>query len=297
HGYIEPAKFQRRISVSTWKQKIKFIVNSICAPFGVEIIRTKGSFSDLNLYQEIKRPERPRYINIGAGSFYHPCWHNLDTPNEYYAKSQKGNLHVQYDLTSHQEMPFEDSTIRVAYTSHVIEHIRNEDVLYLFREVYRCLEPGGYFRITCPDIDLEYEAYRRGDESFWKWPNAYGEYNTTIEQKFLDHFATALTQKHPDKSIRKYDDQEVRTVFQHLSKEEALDYFIEKIPIDNQKNYPGDHINWFNSKKIRLMLEEAGFSDIYNSKYGQSFCPVLRNNNLFDNTCPELSLYIECRKS
>jgi predicted SAM-dependent methyltransferase len=282
--------------LSLFKQKCRDIVNNLCAPLGVEIIRARKAIVDLHLYPELKRPATPRYINIGAGNFFHPFWHNLDTPNDYYAKSQKGRLHIHYDLTTHQPMPFQNGSVKIAYTSHVIEHIRNEDVNYLFKEVYRCLEPGGYFRITCPDIDLEYRAFCRSDDSFWKWPNAYGIFNTSIEQKFLDHVATALTVTHPDKSIKKYTDQEIREVFQQFSKEEALDFLVKQVPSFAQKSYPGDHINWFNHEKLKVMLSSVGFGNIYESRYGQSCCPMLRSINLFDSTCPELSLYVECRK-
>ena len=146
--------------------------NKILAPLGIEVVRVKNETQDISLYEESARSETPLYINIGAGNFYHPYWHNVDTPNEYYANSQVGRLHVQYDLTSHQPLPFADNSIKVAYTSHVIEHISNVDVEYLFREIYRCMQPGGYFRITCPDIDLEYDAFCRNDEAFWKPPSS-----------------------------------------------------------------------------------------------------------------------------
>jgi len=44
------------------------------------------------------------------------------------------------------------------------------------------------------------------------------------------------------------------------------------------------------------MLRKAGFSKIFLSGYGQSFSPVLRNTDLFDNTHPEISLYVEAIK-
>lgn len=274
----------------------KMIINKILNPLCLEVQRVQREIPDVSLYEECARPATPLYVNIGAGSFYHPYWHNLDNPNEYYADSQKGRLHIQYDLTSHQPFPFRDDSLKVVYTSHVIEHIHNDDVEYLFREVYRCLQPGGYFRITCPDIDLEYEAYCRGDSTFWKWPNAYGIYNTSIEQKFLDHFATALTETHPYENCKKYSSEEARSILTKLPKEEALDYFVSQLPSEIQKDYTGDHINWFNSDKMSNMLKQANFKHIYESKYGQSYCAILRDKRLFDSTCPELSLYVECRK-
>lgn len=277
-------------------QITKNILNTALAPIGAVVSKKYNKNSDLKLYQETKRPEIPRYINIGAGGFYHPFWHNLDMPNAYYADSQKDKVHIKYDLRSLQPLPFNNDTIKVAYTSHVIEHINNNEVAYLFTEVYRCLQPGGYFRITCPDMDLEYEAFNRGDDLFWIWPNAYGVFNKTIEQKFLDHFATALTLIHPNKNTEKFSDQKIQEIFTKMKKEDAFDFLIHQIPPHLRQNFPGDHINWFNTNKLMTMLNESGFEKIHESKYRQSHSPLLRNHHLFDTTCPELSLYIECRK-
>lgn len=275
---------------------LKMSANRLLAPLGIEARRIPKEILDVSEYEELERPEVPRYVNIGAGGFFHPYWHNLDNPNDYYSDSQKGRLHIQYDLTSHQALPFDDNSLKVAYSSHVIEHIHDDDVEYLFHEIYRCLRPSGYFRITCPDMDLEYDAYRRGDASFWKWPNAYGIFNTSIEQKFLDHFATALTETHPYMKCEKCSNEYVRNAFDKLPKEEAFELFVKKLPREIEKNFTGDHINWFNSAKIIKMLKRANFSNIRESKFGQSHCAILRDKRLFDSTCPELSLYIECQK-
>jgi hypothetical protein len=57
-------------------------------------------------------------------------------------------------------------------------------------------------------------------------------------------------------------------------------------------------VNWFNVEKLRNMLVLSGFSEgsVMDSRYGQSVCPLLRNTLIFDNTVPELSLYVECVK-
>jgi predicted SAM-dependent methyltransferase len=264
--------------------------------FGHLHLRSTNDYGSLDLYPDNSRPLVPRYINIGAGSFYHPYWHNVDAPNDYYKKSQGANVHIEYDLTSHSQLPLNTGSIDVAYSSHVIEHISDSDVLYAFEEIYRCLKYGGIFRVTCPDIDLEYAAYQRRDYSFWRWKNAYGLFNTSIEQNFLDHFATALTQTHPDSRTRKVSDDEVRDVFSRYSKEDALNHFIRLIPDHVKGTYAGDHVNWFNASKLASMLKTANFETIIESRYGQSICPFLRNTLIFDNTVPEVSLYFECVK-
>lgn len=271
------------------------ILNKLLHYLGIRITRVQ-SYGRLDIYPEKERPEQPLYINIGAGAFYHPYWHNLDTPNEFYAKSQKDHIHIQYDLTSRKQLPFLDNSLKAVYISHVIEHLSDDHVQYCFTEVHRCLQQGGFFRITCPDIDFEYDAYCRGDLSVWMWPTPWGARSFSIEQRFLEHFATILTFNYPDSASRKYSDEEIRDVFSRLPKEEALDYFITQIPMQLKPFYPENHINWFNVIKLMTMLRKAGFESIYDSRYGQSKTPIMRNTRLFDSTVPEISLYVECQK-
>jgi hypothetical protein len=47
---------------------------------------------------------------------------------------------------------------------------------------------------------------------------------------------------------------------------------------------------------LHARLEQAGFTDIIRSGYGQSRCPVLRNTRFFDSTHPKHSIYVEARK-
>lgn len=270
--------------------------NRLLQPFGVQLVQKGPIHGALDLYPEKERPNPPAYVNIGAGSFYHPYWHNLDTPNEFYARSQKDNVHIEHDLTSGSPLPCASGSLKVLYISHVIEHLTDDQVQYCFVEAFRCLHPGGYFRITCPDIDLEYDAYCRGDSSLWGWPTPWGKGSTSTEQKFLEHFATILTIAHASPSCRQFTDQEIRDIFAELPKEEALQYFVDQIP-DHLKNIrPEYHVNWFNVQKIQLMLRKAGFECIYESRFGQSRCPLMRNTEQFDNTVPGLSLYVECQK-
>jgi len=44
------------------------------------------------------------------------------------------------------------------------------------------------------------------------------------------------------------------------------------------------------------MLKESGFHQIFRMNYRASFCKHILHNELFDNTCPEFSLYVESIK-
>ena len=71
----------------------------------------------------------------------------------------------------------------------------------MINEAFRILKSNGYLRITAPNIDLDYRAYRNNDKHFFYWTKRYSipkewkraKYNkplndATIEQLFLSHF-------------------------------------------------------------------------------------------------------------
>lgn len=57
-------------------------------------------------------------------------------------------------------MPFKNDIVSKAFTSHLIEHISDENLVNLLKEVYRVMQNNAIFRIACPDTDLAFEAYR-----------------------------------------------------------------------------------------------------------------------------------------
>ncbi len=272
-------------------------MNDVLSSFvGVKLVRGRPSLRSLSLYQDTVRPSEPKYVNVGAGTFRHPYWHNLDYPNKFYSAAQRRNIHITHDLSRLTPIPIRTSSLRVIYCSHVVEHLTDRCVEYFLGEAFRCLERGGILRISCPDIDLEYQAFTRGDIEFWPFPSPWGTGALSIEQRFLEHFATVLTERHPDSSCRKFRDADVREVFKRLSMQDALKFLVDSIPPASLAKYPENHVNWFNEEKLTCMLRKAGFKLVRPSKYGQSHCPLLRDVLLFDSTCPEVSLYVECER-
>lgn len=49
------------------------------------------------------------------------------------------------------KLPFRDNSVDVFYSHHVIEHV--PDLQFHFNEMYRCLKPGGIFRVGGPNGD------------------------------------------------------------------------------------------------------------------------------------------------
>lgn len=265
---------------------------------GLKLVKSHKNRFDLSLYEHIEDCQKnPRFINIGSGNFYHPCWFNLDKPNNFYEKDQSKNAFINHDLNSSEALPFANDSIEVFYCSHVIEHLPINAVQKLFKEFYRCLKPKGYFRITCPDIELLYNAYKRGDLAIWPNPSPWNTCQSSLELRFVEHFATLLVDPHANAlAIDKPSPMEIRSIAREKNMNAFLDQLIKKLPDNCNELFPEGHCNWFSEEKVIYLLHKAGLINAKSSRYGQSEDPRLRNTDLFDKTCPELSLYVEGRK-
>lgn len=292
---------------------MKKLVKDLISALGYEVHKTLKADNvaedlDISVYQAYPADsiQNRRFYNIGAGTFSHPCWTNIDFESEWYGNNTAG---ISYDLFSLKPLPIASESAEVVYTSHSVEHINNEAAQNMFDESYRILKPGGYFRVTTPNIDLEYRAYKENDRRYYYWIDTYSirknweraKYNkplneASIEQIFLTHFASSASTLHSDGAPVRIDDAELRQLFGQMDLEKALDYCCSKCPVEIQNKYPGNHMNWWNFNKARAMLEKAGFTKIYLSAYGQSYCPALRDVRFFDNTHPPISLYVEAIK-
>jgi len=227
-----------------------------------------------------------QFYNIGAGSFRHPAWTNIDKSSDWY-KGNNDLIAIDVDLLDAEPIAVEDGTAQVIFSSHVIEHLPNESVAHMFAEAYRMLKPGGVLRITCPDARVNYDAYARGDRIFFHY--LYG----TIQECFLHTFAAHLLRSDYPESMTP---DEVDRVFATRSLEEAFDTITKKCSVDYQRTHPGAHMNWWHHEKLGWFLSQAGFRSILRSGFGQSICPVLRDTKFFDNTVPKFSLYLDAIK-
>src|SRR5262249_20200369 len=59
------------------------------------------------------------------------------------------------------KLPFRDSSLDFLYSHHVIEHL--PDLHFHFREMHRCLKPGGAFRVGGPNGDSAIKKFYEGD--------------------------------------------------------------------------------------------------------------------------------------
>ncbi len=291
---------------------MKSLVRKSLHRLGFDLVRLQKTdaeaVADKALYKKLYHEDtvlNKRFYNIGSGGFYHPFWTNLDYVSDWYKGVQKDIVHI--DLMEKGPLPVETASAEILYTSHTIEHIKDDAVQNLFNEAYRVLKPGGCFRVTTgPDADTDFEAMMRNDHDWYYWlhwyeaPGTYEEiYHKPpaplpIEEKWLHHVATQLAPNDISPSEHKFDAAKIRELLNTMSKEALLDYLTGLCRF--QPNRVGNHVSWWNTAKIMRFLKEAGFTNVYPSAYGQSQCAVLRNTKYFDNTHPQISVYVEVKR-
>jgi predicted SAM-dependent methyltransferase len=88
--------------------------------------------------------DEPVYVNIGCGTTFHPAWRNFDLVS---TSPQVIACDVRFGL------PLGDGTADAVYHSHVLEHLRREEVQPFLAECRRVLAPGGLLRIAVPDLE------------------------------------------------------------------------------------------------------------------------------------------------
>ena len=299
-----PEEYKQKIKRSTKK-----IVLSVLNNLGYTLM--KKNTNDLKVYYKLfgeNAVKNKKFYNIGAGAFRHPAWTNVNHDSDSYYLD-RNNIDINFDLMSLKQMPIKSDSAFIVYTSHTIEHITNESAQNTFNETYRILKKGGIFRVTMPNVDLAYRAFKENDIYFYNLQTKYhskramqrmkllkSQNKPFIGEFFLLRIAGNVSPLHEHGAKKRFTDKELKEIFSNMKYEDALDFIISHCSIKIQKENPGNHINWWNFNKLKKMLEKAGFTKIYLSGYGQSFSPVLRNTFFFDNTAPELSLYVEAFK-
>lgn len=236
-------------------------------------------------------------INIGAGSFHHPRWTNLDVSSDHYDASRSGDF-IEYDITALDSLPFADSSVSLAYTSHTIEHVKEPQVDHLFREIRRTLRPDGVLRVTCPDAHVLYVAATTGnhDRYFdrmhaWFYRFGLGPDDVSPIDIISKGIATGIA---PTPLIRESDPD------LHVALTEALATMSEAAFLDHVCSHVeivpariARHVSWWTTPKVTAALESAGFTRIWPSSYGGSVAAPMCDTAHFDNTVPAESLYVE----
>lgn len=111
------------------------------------------------LYKHLRSPKRGLVkVQLGPGQKnYFDGWINVD------ANMFTGKCDVWADIRN--PLPFRDETVDFFYSHHVIEHL--PDLQLHFNELYRCLKPGGKFRIGGPNGDVAIRKFVENDSAWF----------------------------------------------------------------------------------------------------------------------------------
>lgn len=222
-------------------------------------------------------------INLGAGKWHKRNWKNIDWYSD--------EIFVDYKLNLLEEcgLPFKDNVVSKVFTSHLIEHISDENLENMLHEIHRVMQDNAILRITCPDADLAFEAYKNKEIDFFYSKNGVSLAGDTIERRLVNFFASYEKNDYSGGPI--VTDNEVKEKIDSLSKSDFIKWCKNQIPLDAE--YIG-HINGYYFEKLECMLKEAGFRNIIKSKFRKSSDIELRGEE-FDNR-PQQSLFVECYK-
>ena len=86
-----------------------------------------------------------RKLQIGAGPTLLPGFLSTDI-------EPASNSVVYLDAT--KPFPFDDKTFDYVFSEHMIEHIPWHKGMFMLKECFRILKPGGAIRIATPDLDV-----------------------------------------------------------------------------------------------------------------------------------------------
>jgi len=213
-------------------------------------------------------------VNIGAGNWKKDGWKTLDC----YI-----NADIKADLRKNKPLLIKDNQLEKVFSSHCIEHIETHHLEYLINELYRGMKPGALMRLSCPDIDQAFEAYKNNNTKWFDGICVRGEIGAKLLNTIVSYEAGSGGPKVPE--------EEVKEKFESLSKDEFIEWVISLC--DRNRRYIA-HINGIYFEKLEKILKEAGFVNIERSSYKNSKDTELRGEG-FD-LHAGVSLFVECNK-
>ena len=113
-------------------------------------------------------PAPDRLLNLGCGASLFEGWVNADFFRLRFWEAPRDLWRV--DLR--HPLPCDAAHWDGVFCEHVLEHLHAGEAIALLREVRRTLKPGGWLRVSVPDLHRYARQYlgQGGDEKFARWP-------------------------------------------------------------------------------------------------------------------------------
>ena len=223
------------------------------------------------------------YLNVGA----HPLWRH---PNCVSLDFDPELSEVSFDLEQKIKFPFESNRFKGVYTSHNLEHLKNDSVLHVIRQIHRCLVPGGVLRITVPDIIGYFAAYENNDVRYYDWIRGKDTY-------MYDSWLRLIVRAFAEPAVDNFSDEELYQIYNDKKLYEFLEFFDQQVENINNKKLlkPDSHKSWHSVDKMFSIFKTVGFSKWDEVMQHESSCKLFKEK-FFNMTRPHMSFFVEAIK-
>jgi predicted SAM-dependent methyltransferase len=121
-------------------------------------------------------------LNIGCGPYkrLERGWLNMDS-------NPRMKPEILRDVR--RGLPFSNESLVEVSTSHFLEHLANDDLIFLIGEIYRVLEPGGIWSIVAPlgcTGDLDHKMQFTADS-----------FDVLLRPESADYYQTPMAWREP----------------------------------------------------------------------------------------------------
>jgi predicted SAM-dependent methyltransferase len=187
------------------------------------------------LYHHLRAPRTGTVkVHLGPGQKnYLDGWVNVD------ANKFTGRCDVWADLRN--PLPFRDATLDAVYSHHVVEHL--PDLRFHFQEAFRCLKPGGVYRVGGPNADAAMKKFAQGDAAwFGDFPDSRRSLGGRLENFLFcrQEHLTILTFSYLEELMTDAGFVDIRLCLP--SKETASpELFAECLPLESESDFDCPH--------------------------------------------------------
>lgn len=97
-------------------------------------------------------------LHLGCGKRIMKGWVNTDL-------SYTDGVDLQLNFL--EPLPFDNESVSMIYSEHVLEHFEKNDAAAILKECHRILKKGGKIRIGVPDAEIYFRKYLENDRDFF----------------------------------------------------------------------------------------------------------------------------------
>jgi SAM-dependent methyltransferase len=137
-------KFPLLVKITRFVRQIYPAWKNISLAWEQEALHEKILAQRQQIIDEYLETNQINKLQIGAGTNPLPDWLNADY-------EPAANTMVFLDAT--KPFPFRDALFDYVFSEHMIEHISCKKGVFMMKEVFRVLKPGGKVRIATPDVN------------------------------------------------------------------------------------------------------------------------------------------------